>query len=1018
MASFTREAKHTMNKLPVLDPQASLDKSYQDFLQQLRSTPFSGDIEISYGSRLAVATDNSIYQQLPQGVILPKSLDDLSLIGQTATQFPTVRFSARGGGTGTNGQSLTPGLIVDLSRYMNKVLEVNADEQWVKVQAGVVKDQLNDVLRPLGYFFAPDLSTSNRATIGGMINTDASGQGSLVYGKTSDHVLALTSVLVDGSVINTAPMSLQQAKEQASQAGVLGKITQQLLDTCLGKREQILAKFPRMNRFLTGYDLEHVLDNELSQLDISRVITGSEGSLAFVAEAKLNITPIAKFKALVNIKYDSFESALRHAPSMVAAQATSVETVDSNVLNLAKQDIVWHQVKDLIQDVPGKTVLGLNMVEYNSNDQNEIEQKIAELSSRLDDDIANGHSGVVGYQLTYDNAEILKIYAMRKKSVGLLGKTKGDKKPIAFVEDTGVPPENLADFIMEFRALLDARGLKYGMFGHVDAGVLHVRPALDLCDPEQEAMVPDISDAVANLVAKYGGLMWGEHGKGYRSEYSPTFFGEELYAELCKIKSAFDPLNKMNPGKICVPFESTESLVKVSGAKRAGLDRQIPVEVRSSFEPAMSCNGNGLCFNYDKTSPMCPSFKITADRRHSPKGRAGIIREWLRLLAKQNIDVNELEKSTDTYSWFEKLRHTLDKNDKADFSHEVMEVMDGCLACKACSSQCPVSVDVPSFRSRFIKLYYDRYLRPPKDLLVANIERMAPLMASFPRFVNFFLQQQWFNTLIRKTVGYVDTPHLSVPTLQQRLQVPTFNLAQLQQLDKPQLAKKVCIVLDPFTSFYEAGVVESLVSLITKLGYEPVVLPFMPNGKPQHVKGFLKEFAHTARTAAELLNQIHEIELPLVGIDPSMVLCYRDEYSKILGAQRGDFKVQLVHEWLLNLELSDQPQRKQSEYALFAHCSEKTALPASENQWQSIFAKFGLSLKPIAVGCCGMAGTFGHEASHLDQSKGLYALSWQQQIAQFSPEQILATGYSCRSQVARIDRFKPKHPLQILAELV
>jgi FAD/FMN-containing dehydrogenase/Fe-S oxidoreductase len=1007
-----------MHKLPVLDPHTTLDKNYQAFLSALKTTSFSGDVEISYGSRLAVATDNSIYQQLPQAVILPKSVDDLSLIGKTAAQFPSVRFSARGGGTGTNGQSLTPGLIVDLSRYMNQVLEVNAEEKWVKVQAGVVKDQLNDVLRPLGYFFAPDLSTSNRATIGGMVSTDASGQGSLVYGKTSDHVLALTSVLVDGTILHTQPMSMQEATTLALENSTLGGIAKQLLATCVGKREQILAKFPRMNRFLTGYDLEHALNDDLSQLDISRVITGSEGSLVFVAEAKLNITPIAKFKALVNIKYDSFESALRHAPSMVAAQATSVETVDSNVLNLAKQDIVWHSVKDLIQDVPGKTVLGLNMVEYNSNDQAGIEQKIAELSARLDQAIKNNESGVVGYQLTYDTAEINKIYTMRKKSVGLLGKTKGDKKPLAFVEDTGVPPENLADFIMEFRALLDARGLKYGMFGHVDAGVLHVRPALDMCDPEQEAMIPEISDAVAALVAKYGGLIWGEHGKGYRSEYSPTFFGEELYAELCKIKSAFDPLNKMNPGKICTPFESNETLVKVSDQKRGKFDRQIPVETRTSFEPAMSCNGNGLCFNYDKTSPMCPSFKITADRRHSPKGRAGMVREWLRLLATQNIDVNELEKSTDSFSWFEKLRHTLDKKKQPDFSHEVMEVMDGCLACKACSSQCPVSVDVPSFRSRFIKMYYDRYLRPPKDLLVANIERMAPLMAKFPRFVNFFLQQKWFNSLIHKSVGYVDTPHLSVPTLQQRLQVPLFNLAQLQQLDKSQLAQKVCIVQDPFTSYYEAGVVESLVSLITKLGYEPLVLPFMPNGKPQHVKGFLQEFAHTARTAAELLNQIHELELPLLGIDPSMVLCYRDEYSKTLGQHRGEFKVQLVHEWLLNLELPTPQTRSQTEYALFAHCSEKTALPASESQWQTIFAKFGLSLKPIAVGCCGMAGTFGHEASHLEQSKGLYNLSWQQQVAQFSPEQIVATGYSCRSQVARVDKFKPKHPLQVLAELV
>ncbi|MEP1446161.1 MAG: FAD-binding and (Fe-S)-binding domain-containing protein [Paraglaciecola sp.] len=1001
--------------LPALDTQALIENHYQDFLSDLTKSKFSGDIEYSYGSRLAVSTDNSIYQQLPQAVVFPKSLDDLSLIGQTANTYQTVKFSARGGGTGTNGQSLTSGIIVDVSRYMNQVLEVNAEQGWARVQAGVVKDQLNEVLKPLGFFFAPDLSTSNRATVGGMISTDASGQGSLVYGKTSDHILALTSVMADGTILNTAPMAIDDAKVLSQEHTPMAKVTQQLLDTCLGKRQQIIDKFPRLNRFLTGYDLENTLNEDLSVFDMSRVITGSEGSLVFVAEAKVNITPIAKFKALVNVKYDSFESALRHAPSMVAANATSVETVDSNVLNMAKQDIIWHSVDSLITEVEGKTVLGLNMVEYNSNDQADIEQKIAILSANLD---SAENLGVIGYQITYDKADIQKIYAMRKKSVGLLGKIKGSKKPIAFVEDTAVPPENLADFIMEFRALLDGKGLKYGMFGHVDAGVLHVRPALDLCEPEQEAMVPEISDQVVALVAKYGGLMWGEHGKGYRSEYGPQFFGEELFTELRKIKSVFDPLNKMNPGKICTPLDSTESLVKVSDQKRGEFDRQIPIEVRSSFKPTMSCNGNGLCFNYDTTSPMCPSFKITGDRRHSPKGRASMVREWLRLLSKQNIDVNALEHNEDPPSWFERFRNSTDKRVADDFSHEVLEVMEGCLACKACTSQCPVSVDVPGFKSRFLSMYYQRYMRPAKDHLVGNIETMVPLMARVPGFINFFLRQNWVKQTIRKTVGYLDTPILSQPTLSERLNgdlTTQFNLEALQKLDPSQLAKKVCIVQDPFTSFYDASVIESLVSLITKLGYEPVLLPFMPNGKPQHVKGFLTQFAKTAKTAADLLNQLDELDLPMIGVDPSMVLCYRDEYTKTLGAARGEFKVQLVHEWLLQLELPKVNANTRQNYALFGHCSEKTALPASEQQWQQIFEKTGLSLTAVSVGCCGMAGTFGHEASHIEESTGIYQLSWQQAVSQYQPEQIVATGYSCRSQVARFEKFKPKHPLQILA---
>jgi FAD/FMN-containing dehydrogenase/Fe-S oxidoreductase len=1003
--------------LPVLDVQSGLQQSYQAYLEALKSDGFSGDIEVSYSSRLAVATDNSIYQQLPQAVLFPKHIDDLVILGQTASAFDDVRFSARGGGTGTNGQSLTSGIVVDLSRHMHQILEFNEQEHWVRVQAGVVKDQLNDFLRPFGFFFAPDLSTSNRATIGGMINTDASGQGSLVYGKTSDHVLGLTSILADGTLLRTEPVALDDAKILAQSDTVHGKITAQLLATCLDKREQILAKFPRLNRFLTGYDLEHALNDDSTKLDISRIITGSEGSLAFVAEAKLNVTPIARCKALVNIKYDSFESALRHAPHMVAAQATSVETVDSTVLNLAKQDIIWHSVQDLIKDVPGHDVLGLNIVEYNSNDQAQIEAKITELSASLEQASSSGQFGVIGFQVTYDNGEINKIYAMRKKSVGLLGKTKGLQKPIPFTEDTAVPPENLADFIMEFRALLDARGLRYGMFGHVDAGVLHVRPALDMCDPAQEIIMQQVSDQVVALVTKYGGLMWGEHGRGYRSEYGPAFFGDELFSELRKIKSAFDPQNKMNPGKICTPLESEEELVKVSGLTRGQLDRQIPIEVRESFEPVMSCNGNALCYNYDTTSPMCPSSKITRDRRHSPKGRAGMMREWLRLLAQQNIDVVELEKQQNKQNIFKRLLNTMQKSQKSDYSHEVLEVMEGCLACKACANQCPVNVDVPSFKSRFLSLYYQRYLRPAKDYLVANIEVMAPLMSKAPRLINFFLKQVWLSALIKKTIGYVDTPLLSYPTLNKHitdLGTESFDLSRLAGLDIEQAAKHVLIVQDPFTSYYEAEVVRDLVLLVRKLGYEPIVLPFKPNGKPQHVKGFLAEFARTALNSADFLNKLSALNMPLVGVDPSLVLCYRDEYKKTLGEARGDFNVLLVHEWLQSINLPATQDCGQKEYAFFAHCSEKTALPKSEQQWQQIYASFGLKLKPISVGCCGMAGTFGHEASHLRESTGIYKLSWQQAIANYQPTQIVATGYSCRSQVARFEGFKPKHPLQIL----
>ena len=1020
--------------IPKLTPEHTLPAIVLAFRDALLKAGFSGDIETSYAARLAVATDNSVYQALPQAVLLPKNLADLQTIaalGQSPA-FNHLKFSPRGGGTGTNGQALTEHLVVDVSRHMRQIIEFNAEERWVRVQAGVIKDQLNAFLKPHGFFFAPDLSTSNRATIGGMISTDASGQGSLVYGKTSDHVLALKSVLFDGTVLDTAPMPRAEAEALALQPNRVGAVYRQVLRSTLDFREQIKAKFPRLNRFLTGYDLEHVWNEQLTEFDLGRVITGAEGSLGFVVEAKLNVTPIAPHKCLINVKYDSFESALRNAPFLVAARATSVETVDSKVLDLARNDIIWHQVKSYIEDVPGKTMYGLNMVEYNAEDEAEMQDKVQALELRLQQAVANGESGIIGYQLTYDLNGISQIYAMRKKAVGLLGNAKGAQKPVPFTEDTAVPPENLADFIMEFRALLDSHQLSYGMFGHVDAGVLHVRPALDMTDPLQEQLLRQVSDQVVALTAKYGGLMWGEHGKGYRSEYGPAFFGDTLFNELRKIKAAFDPDNRMNPGKICTPWLNEEQLVSVDGVKRGYFDRQIPITVRQSFDSATNCNGNGLCFNYEENSPMCPSSKITKDRQHSPKGRAGLMREWLRLMSKQGVDVlaqeqQLLSNNSGVSALWQKARNSWRKQrGEADFSHEVMAAMEGCLACKACAGQCPIKVDVPSFRARFLQLYHSRYLRPLKDYVVAGIEQTAPLLAKFPRLVNGSLQLAPTKLLLEKAVGYVDSPLLSVPTLSQQIAGRyTFDLDRLQAMSSEQRQKMVLLVQDPFTSFYEAELVADALALFETLGFEPMLLPFLPNGKPQHVKGFLREFAKTAANAAQFFNQLSALKLPLVGLDASLVLVYRDEYVKALGDKRGDFAVQLFHEWLVQQDLAAIRQRpvndqsaKSQAFKLFAHCTEKTALPTTEKSWQQIYSALGLKLDVVAVGCCGMAGTYGHEVQNQANSRALYDLSWQQHVAQHQVENILVTGFSCRSQVKRYEGLKPLHPLQQLQRVL
>lgn len=1007
-------------KLPVIPHNNTINPLYIAYLNKLALTNYLGDIDSSYAGRIAQATDNSVYQFIPQAILYPKNIQDIQLACQLANidEYKEIIFTPRGGGTGTNGQSLSHGIIIDLSRYMTHILEINTQEKWVRVEAGVIKDALNDFLRPYGYFFSPDLSTSNRATLGGMINTDASGAGSLVYGKTSDHILGLKSVLIDGSSLITEPLNQKALAELESQDSLEAKIYQYVVRASQENRELIKKQFPDLNRFLTGYDLKHIWNDDFTQFDLSRLITGSEGTLAIVAEAKVNIMPLPEKKIMVTISYDSFDMALRHAPELVNSHATLVETIDAKILDLAKADIVWHSVSDHISEPENFTIQGLNMVEF-TGDENHIQQKLHNLIRKIETKSIN--NGVIGYKVTDDATSINNIYAMRKKAVGLLGASEGMRKPIAFVEDTAVPPEKLADYIMEFRQLLDSHHLEYGMFGHVDAGVLHVRPALDMCNEEDEKLLKLISDKVAKLTTKYGGLMWGEHGKGVRSEYAANVFGETLYDLIRGIKTCFDPDNRLNPGKIAAPF-GFHLIYDVNSKKRGHFDKLIPTKVKNTFPDPINCNGNGLCFNYNYYSPMCPSYKVTSDRLQSPKGRAGLMREWLRLVEQENIDVIALAKQKNQHLW-QRFTNTYIRNTDDDFSHDVMASLKGCLACKACASQCPVKVDVAKFRTQFFELYYQRYMRPTKDYLVANIEQSVQLMAKIPRLANFVSQNSLSKWAIKKIIGYVDTPSLSVPTLHVQLfnqSAIGYDFEDLSLLSESDKQKYVLVVQDPFNSYYDADLVFNFVQLIEKIGFKPILLPFKPNGKPAHIKGFLKQFIKTAKNAADFFNRIATLNIPMVGIDPALVLVYRDEYKQVLGDERGNFTVKLVNEWLLEkLEtIPKLPINNNHEFTWFSHCTESSMLPNTGSQWETIFYHFGAKLHTANLGCCGMAGTYGHELENLTRSRTLFAMSWEDKLASLPQEQVLISGYSCRSQVKRFAHFRPKHPLEALLLLL
>lgn len=1000
-----------------------LAKEYLAFLDQLGAAGFRGEITSDYATRTVLATDNSIYQRLPQAAVFPLDSADVECLAKLIArpEHRGVVLTPRGGGTGTNGQSLTDGIVVDLSRHLTKIVEINAAERWVRVQGGVVKDQLNAALRPYGLFFAPELSTSNRATIGGMINTDASGQGSCTYGKTRDHVIELWSVLLGGEVLHSKEMGENELESMVRRTDRRGAVHRCARDIADSQAELIRARFPKLNRCLTGYDLAHIREPD-GRFNLNSVLCGSEGTLGFIVEAKLNVLPIPKHSVLVNVRYSSFMAALRDAKALMQRKPLSIETVDSKVLLLAMKDIVWHGVSEYFPDDSDKPTMGINLIEFCGDDWPELEQRVQDFVEHLQSDIGSER---LGHTLAVGEEAISRIYAMRKRAVGLLGNVEGQSRPQAFVEDTAVPPENLADYIAEFRNLLDGFGLDYGMFGHVDAGVLHVRPALDMKDPRQAALIRPISDAVAELTRKYGGLLWGEHGKGLRSEYSPGYFGE-LYPALQTLKAAFDPHNQLNPGKIAAPASVPGArLTRVDEVVLRGeLDREIDERIWQSYDTAVQCNGNGACYNFDPDDAMCPSWKATRDRIHSPKGRASLMREWLRLQSREGRDVlaesSRIRGRKDFFGPLRRLRNTLAKHrGERDFSHEVYDAMAGCLACKSCAGQCPVKVNVPEFRSRFLELYHARYMRPLKDYLIGSLEFSIPFLARFPGIYNGMIEWKPVRLFLERFAGMVDSPTLSRLDFEAacaRWGAKQATPELLAKLSKVERAQSVVLVQDAFTRYFEGSVAVAWIELVSRLGYRVYLAPFLPNGKPLHVQGFLGAFERVARRNARMLAALGESGVPLVGLDPAMTLVYRQEYGKLKGTEAAP-QVALIQEWLLDVlpEAPKQEDASPRSYQLLAHCTEKTNAPASITQWQRVFERLGLQLSVLATGCCGMSGTYGHETRNLQTSKTIYRQSWGPVIeADADSGRLLADGYSCRSQVQRMEGRSLDHPLQAL----
>ncbi len=1021
--------------IPRLSQAPGLDHQVLNWLTQLRSTQFSGEIDTSLAARLAVATDNSVYEILPQVVIFPKTAADVAAVMRTldTAEAREIQIVPRGGGTGTNGQSLAPGVVVDLSRHMRKISQLDVEAGTIYVEPGVVLDELNCAVESHGYFFGPTLSPSDRASLGGMIGTNACGKGSRIYGRTVDHIEELDIVLTDGTLVSLSEEDATEAHRTANRPDLLGSIYRDVLDTIASESELIEEFWPRMPRTPGGYNMRQVLSRGRSRFSLVPIICGSEGTLGIVVGAKLRLTPIPKCKRLLVLRYAQFNDALASAEDLVSANPSAIETIDEHILQLVRTDPLWHRLSHLFAD--NDKTRAVNLVEFAGSNASELNAKLQELIEQLP---VSGScpSAPIGYLVPSSTADVAALWELRKKGVGLLGKMKGNRRPIPFVEDTAVPPARLAAYVKEFRAILDAEGLQYGMFGHVDVGCLHVRPALDLRDPEDALRLRRISDKVAILAKSYGGVLWGEHGTGFRSEYSPDYFGPRLFAALCRIKNAFDPQGKLNRGKLALATSHGHKLVSIDDNQRAVLDRAISPVAQTHFSEAIFCNGNGQCFSSNSNVVMCPSSKVTRNRIHSPKGRATLIRHWLRQLGNHGdtlasgLVARQYPADFSPLQMLERWDRSRERDPGYDYSHEVFDGLNGCLSCKACTTQCPIEVDIPRMKSEFLSVYHERYPRPLADYLLASLEWVIQVAVWLPRLFNTVMRGRVSRWLLKHLAGLVDIPELGFGTVKagyKERHLGGFDYETLSQLSDEEKAKTVLIVQDSFTTFFEPEVVLGATDLLLLLGYTPVLLPFFPNGKALHVKGFLRTFTRLVNRNVARLKEVAALGISMIGLEPAITLTYRDEYPHALGVAQLPFEVKPLQTWLA--ERFDDVKAKISAnrlhsslsrtYTLFGHCTEKTAEPLSHKVWQEVFAAFGLSLEVAELGCCGMCGVYGHEQAHVGESRGIYELSWKPrlELAEAQDEHVVVAGFSCRHQVKRFGNSKAQHPVFPLLEM-
>jgi FAD/FMN-containing dehydrogenase/Fe-S oxidoreductase len=970
---------------------ARVHASERDDIESALKRRVSGEVKFDPFTRVLYSTDASIYQMEPVGVVIPRNVEDVLAVIQVANETG-VPVLPRAGGTSLAGQTVNHAIVTDFSKYLNQILEVNKEEQWARVQPGIVLDDLNRQLIPYGLMYAPDPTTSSRACVGGGVGNNTCGAHSVIYGKTLDHIKELDVILSDGTQTHFQPLDARELEAKLNGVGLESDIYRGVRRLAQENVAEINARYPNIMRRVSGYNLDQFLVDD--DFNMTKMIVGSEGTLCVVTEVKINLVPRPTMTALSVVHFEDIFGASEAVQHILEHSPSSIEIMDNNVLERSRNSTSLGSNMAFVEGNPGAILV----VEF----YGETEAELTDKSTKLKNDMERlGHGYATVNML--DRASQASVWAVRKQGLGLLMSMHGDAKPLPFVEDTAVDPGNMGDFVRRFDEIVRNHGTEAAYYGHASVGCLHIRPVVSLKTRDGVDKMLSIADEISDLVKDFGGSLSGEHGDGIvRGVWNEKMFGPEIYKMFQELKATFDPDGLMNPNKIidCPPMD--QNLRYGPDYRAPSMPTKLDFSIDTDFAGAVEmCNGMGACRKLE--GHMCPSYIATRDEEHSTRGRANLLRAALS---------GKLPEGTMT-------------------SKRLYEAMDLCIECKGCKAECESGVDMAKMKYEFLDQYHKANGTPLRNKVFGHINRLSAWGSRTAPFSNLMASNPIGKMMSQMLLGI--HPKRNPPKFVRNTFAKWFK-ARGNPPQSPFTKERgstgslvgvdtVVLLNDTYMNYNYPEIGKAAVALLEAAGLNVVLSDTECCGRPMISKGLLDDATKNAVANIDQLHAYAEQGIPVIGCEPSCLLTFRDEYPELVRDERAkkvadnsfmidEFLIKLQEEGKLELNLG-----KLEKKVLFqAHCHQKADMGTATSMAALRLAS-GYQVELINAGCCGMAGSFGYEKEHYDISMKIGEEALFPAIrAKDNDWEIAVMGVSCRQQVEDGTGRKARHLVEVLAD--